>query len=80
MSANVAIPRPPYAIGTLQVLVVLVAVFLLGALSGYLVKPAPRVPTTGVTQQRVEAACPSGTHVVVWYTAHASACVSDSGS
>ena len=78
MTANIAIPKPPYSIGALPVLVALVAVFLLGGLSGYLVRPATAAPAAALAQQRPAAACPASTHVVVWYTARTWACVADS--
>ncbi|HEV2217077.1 MAG TPA: hypothetical protein VGV88_05825 [Candidatus Dormibacteraeota bacterium] len=70
MSTSVAIPRPPYAIGPVAILIALIAVFVFGALSGYLVRPstAPAAP-------QAASACPVGTHAVVWYTARSWACV-----
>ena len=75
MSTSVAIPRRPYAIHPVAILVALIAVFVFGALSGYLVRPstAPAAP-------RAASACPVGTHAVVWYTARSWACVPDATS
>lgn len=79
MSTSVAIPKPPYAIGPLPVLVALIAVFVFGALSGYLIRPSS-VAAPAPSAQHAATACPSGTHVVVWYTARTWACVSDATS
>jgi hypothetical protein len=74
--STIAVPKPPYALGALPVLVALVAVFVLGALSGYLIRPSS-LAAPAVVQQHAATACPAGTHVVVWYTARTWACVSD---
>ena len=69
--------RPTYTIGILPVLAALITVFVLGALSGYLVKPSSAAaPATRAATAAT--ACPAGTHVVVWYTARTWACVSGS--
>ena len=79
MNLSVAIPKPPYSIGALPVLVALVAMFALGAVSGFLVRPASLAPAAATAaQQHAATACPAGTHVVVWYTARTWACVGDS--
>lgn len=75
MSTSIAIPRPPYAIGPVAILVALIAVFVFGALSGYLVRP-----TTAAAPARAASACPVGTHAVVWYTARTWACAEDATS
>ena len=67
--------RPTYSIGVLPVLAALITVFVLGALSGYLVKPS----SAAAPAASAATACPAGTHVVVWYTARTWACVSDAG-
>jgi hypothetical protein len=58
----------------------LLAMFVLGGASGYVVR-AFSVPiaasTPRVAVDRPIAPCPSGSHVVVWYTGHAWGCVSD---
>lgn len=56
-----------------------IAAFMLGTAGGYAVR-AVSVPI-GVSTQRVStdqvtAPCPSGSHPVVWYTARAWACMS----
>jgi len=80
MSMSVAKPNPQFSIGALPVLVALITVFVLGALSGYLVKPSSTVASPSASQRQSAAtACPAGTHVMVWYTAHTWACVSDAG-
>ena len=77
MNSSIAIHKPPYSIGALPVLVALVAVFVFGALSGYLVRPAvPSAPSA----PRAVSACPTGMHAEVWYTARTWACVADANS
>jgi len=68
--------RPVYSIGILPVLVALITVFVLGALSGYLVRPTTAA-APGPAAKHSATTCPTGTHVVVWYTARTWACVSD---
>jgi hypothetical protein len=57
-------------------------VFVLGSASGFVVR-AVSAPTGASAQRvsvvRVTEPCPSGSHVVVWYSAGAWACVSDTG-
>ena len=77
MTTSLVLPKPPYAIGALTVLVALIAVFILGALSGYLVRPSS---AAAPARQTAVSACPAGTHVTVWYTARTWACVSDASS
>lgn len=75
MNSSVAIPRPPYAIGPIAVLVALIVVFAFGAVSGYLVRPSsPAAPPTRATQTSLTA-CPNGAHVAVFYTARTWGCV-----
>jgi hypothetical protein len=76
MNTTAALPRPPYAIGALPVLAALIAVFVLGALSGYLIKPSSAAAPAPAAVHAATA-CPSGAHAVVWYTARTWACVSD---
>ena len=78
MNTNIALPKPPYSIGALPLLVALVAVFVLGALSGFLVRPSSAAAPAPAAQHAATA-CPANTHVVVWYTARTWACVSDAG-
>ena len=77
MNSSIAIPKPPYSIRALPVLVALVAVFVFGAVSGYLVRPAG---TSAPSAPRAVSACPAGMHAEVWYTAHAWSCVADATS
>ena len=57
-----------------------IAAFMLGSVGGYAVK-AVSVPTSVSTQRiaadRLTAPCPPGSHPVVWYTARAWACFSE---
>lgn len=73
MNASVALPKPPYVIGALPLLAALIAIFVLGAVSGYLVKPSS---VSGSSPQAVSV-CPAGSHVVVWYTARVRTCLPD---
>jgi len=52
----------------------LLASFVLGAASGYAAKA---LNTPAPTASHAAAVCPRGTHVEVWYTAGAWACVSN---
>jgi hypothetical protein len=58
----------------------LLAMFMLGGASGYVVR-AISVPivasTLRVAVDRPIPPCPSGSHAVVWYTGHAWGCASD---
>ena len=62
------------------VIAMLLAIFVLGGASGYVVR-AISVPIAAsnlrVAVDRPIAPCPSGSHAVVWYTGHAWGCVSD---
>lgn len=78
--SSIAVPKPPYALGALPVLVALVAVFVLGALSGYLIRPSNAAAPAPAAAQQAATSCPAGTHVVVWYTARTWACVADETS
>ena len=71
--------RPTYTIGILPVLAALITVFVLGALSGYLVKPSSAA-APAARAATAATACPAGTHVVVWYTARTWGCVSDAAA
>ena len=65
---------------TLWLFVAFLLVFALGSASGFVVRAtiAPSVVSTPrVAKAPLAAPCPSGSHVVVWYTAHAWGCVSD---
>ena len=70
---NIAISRTPYVIGALPLLVTLIAIFVLGALSGFLVRPAG----APVLRPHAVSVCPASTHAVVWYTARTWECVQD---
>jgi hypothetical protein len=78
--SSIAVPKPPYSIGALQVLVALVIVFVLGAASGYLIRPSSAAAPAPAAVTHTATACPAGTHVVVWYTARTWACVADATS
>ena len=56
----------------IAVIVALLVAFCLGSAGGYFVRTA-----TASSEQAPAAACPLGTHPVVWYSAHAWACVAD---
>jgi len=79
MNTSIALVKPPYSLGVVPVLVALLTVFLLGGASGYLVK-GTAVPAAAPSVPSASTACPSGTHVTVWYTARTWACVPDSNS
>jgi hypothetical protein len=68
-------PAPPW------LLAAFLLVFAAGIASGFVVR-ALSAPTAASTQQaaveRVSELCPSGSHVVVWYSAKAWGCLSDS--
>jgi hypothetical protein len=75
---SVVLPKPPFPIPVLSALIALVMVFALGGVSGYLVKAL--VTPSGETRQHAvvsaaQALCPSGSHLVVWYTARVLTCV-----
>jgi hypothetical protein len=77
MQTSVALRKSPIPIPLLSLLIALVMVFALGGVSGYLVKAL--VVPSGQTQQRAvltaaQALCPSGSHLVVWYTARVLTC------
>ena len=60
---------------TVALVVALVFGLVAGAAGGYAAR-ALTVPVASATQQAA-AACPSGTHAVVWYTAKSWSCVSN---
>jgi len=74
MQTTVALRRPVLSATRLAVLTALLAAFLLGSASGYLVKGL--TPSAATTQQQHLAACPAGSHAAVWYTAGTWSCVS----
>jgi hypothetical protein len=63
--------------------VVFLLVFALGSASGFVLR-AVSAPAAASTQRvavvRVTEPCPSGSHVVVWYSAKAWGCVSDANT
>ena len=75
MQRTVALTRPTFSITRLAVITALLVAFLLGSASGYLVKALTPSPAT--TLQQHMAACPAGSHAVVWYTAGTWSCVSN---
>lgn len=62
------------------VLGLVIAAFAVGSAGGYTVR-AVSTPIAASAQRvavvRITAPCPSGSHVVIWYTAEAWGCVSD---
>lgn len=77
MQTSATLRKPPIPIPVLSLLIALVMVFALGGVSGYLVKAL--VSSSGQTQHRpvvtaAQALCPSGSHLVVWYTARVLTC------
>jgi hypothetical protein len=74
MTTNIATRKPAFAFPALPWLMALVAVFLLGGAGGYLVKGAAAPASVAPSRAAV---CPTGTHVVVWYTARSWGCVPD---
>jgi hypothetical protein len=73
MSTSVAVTKPPFSIRTLSLLIALVAMFVLGAAGGYVVKG---VTTPAAPSLQGGTVCPAGQHAVVYYTAHTLECVS----
>jgi hypothetical protein len=74
MQTTVALRRPTFPIARLAVITALLVAFLLGSASGYLVKA---LTPDATTLQQHTAACPVGSHAVVWYTAGTWSCVSN---
>jgi hypothetical protein len=74
MQTTVALRRPTFPIARLAVITALLVAFLLGSASGYLVKA---LTPDATTLQQHTAACPVGSHAVVWYTAGTWTCVSN---
>jgi hypothetical protein len=72
MQTTVAFRRPNLSISWLAVITALLTTFLLGSASGYLVKAL--TPGAATTQLQHAAACPVGSHAVVWYTAGTWSC------
>lgn len=73
MQTTVALRTPALSITRLAVIAALLAAFLLGSASGYLVKGL--TPSAATTAQQHAAACPAGSHAVVWYSAGTWSCV-----
>ena len=73
MQTTIALRRPAFSITRLAAIAALLAAFLLGSASGYLVKALS--PSAATPQPQHAAACPSGSHAVVWYTAGTWSCV-----
>jgi hypothetical protein len=67
--------EPAFSIPRLAVITALLAAFLLGNASGYIVRVL--TPSAATTQVQHAAACPAGSHAVVWYTADTWSCVSN---
>ena len=71
MSTAVAVRKSPISVRTFALLIALVSMFVLGGAGGYIVKGIT-TPVTAAVQPGT--LCPTGRHVVVWYTAHAWTC------
>lgn len=76
MQTTVALRKPVLSINRLAVLTALLAAFLLGSASGYLVKGL--TPTAATAPPQHATACQAGSHAVVWYTAGTWSCASNS--
>lgn len=80
MQTSVTLDRARFS-ATPLLLAAFLLVFAIGIASGFVVR-ALSAPAAASTQraavQRVSQPCPSGSHVVVWYSANAWGCVSDS--
>ena len=81
MQGTMELDRAGSARQSLSVIAAVAAAFLLGGAGGYLVKGAAvsAVPTASV-KAAPASVCPSGTHIVVWYTAQTWSCLSDDTS
>lgn len=79
MQTSLALHRPGFTRETAALLFALLLAFILGGASGYLVRATSSVGAS--TNQRVVAGsalpCPTGRHVVVWYSAKTWGCVSN---
>ena len=67
--------RPSLSATTIVMLAAVLIAFVLGGFGGYAVKA---VTSPGSVASRAAAACPTGMHAVVWYTAQTWACQADS--
>jgi len=67
--------RSSFTAGTVAMFAALLLAFALGAIGGYAIKA---ISITSVSPTHAAAACPQGMHAVVWYTAKAWTCQSDS--
>ncbi len=75
MQTTVALRRPTFSTTRLAAITALLVAFILGSASGYLVKAL--TPSAATTLQQHAAACPAGSHAVVWYTTGTWTCVSN---
>lgn len=75
MQTTVVLRRPALSATRWAVMTALLAAFLLGSASGYLVKGL--TPSAATTPQQHAAVCPAGSHAVVWYTAGTWSCASN---
>jgi hypothetical protein len=68
---SIALQRSRVSIGIVPLLLALVAAFVVGYSARDVTAPAATAAPSPIS------ACATGSHPVVWYTAHAWACVSD---
>ena len=79
MQTSLAVNRVRF-LETSRLLAAFLVAFALGGASGFVVKAASLPAATSnqrVVVLRITEPCPSGSHAVVWYTAHAWGCVGD---
>jgi hypothetical protein len=75
MQTTVALRRPAFSVRSFAVISALLASFLLGSASGYTVRAL--TPSAAAPKVQHAAACPGGSHAVVWYSAATWACTSN---
>lgn len=74
MDTAIAIPRPVLSAATAVAFFALVVMFLIGGFSGYVLR-AMSGPASTPPPPRASAACPAGSHAVVYYSAGTWSCV-----
>ena len=75
MQSAQAVRRPSLPATTIAMFAALLMAFVLGGIGGYAVKA---ITAPASVASRAAAACPTGMHAVVWYTAKTWACQADS--
>jgi len=75
MQSTQTFRRPSLPASTIVMFAALLVAFALGAIGGYAVKA---ISIASASPTHAAAACPQGMHAVVWYTAGAWTCQSDS--